>query len=162
MDTKVFQVVRLCEPTSTWCSQWTTSLLYSLYDVFGWLQCVVKVSYLYIGLLTQLFYLIYVGFLNIPPQTQGVIFNVTFEFVYKRIAQISWLNSTWLDGSDIGSKARWLGFWLEVDLGLAWSDHGSMARIVTQWLKGSDLEMVLARDLSSVGRWLGSISAHLR
>jgi hypothetical protein len=32
-----------------------------------------EVSYLYIGLLIQLFYLIYVGFLNIPPQTQGVI-----------------------------------------------------------------------------------------
>ena len=27
------------------------------------------------------------GFLNIPPQTQGVIFNVTFEFGYNRIAQ---------------------------------------------------------------------------
>uniref|UniRef100_A0A2N9G3Z1 Uncharacterized protein n=1 Tax=Fagus sylvatica TaxID=28930 RepID=A0A2N9G3Z1_FAGSY len=39
---------------------------------------------------------------------------------------------------------------LEVDLGLAWSDHGSMARIATQWLRGSDLEMVLARDLSSI------------
>ena len=35
-----------------------------------------------------------------------------------------------------------------------------MARIATQWLKGSDLEMVLARDLSSVALWLGSISAH--
>uniref|UniRef100_A0A2N9IH02 Ubiquitin-like domain-containing protein n=1 Tax=Fagus sylvatica TaxID=28930 RepID=A0A2N9IH02_FAGSY len=47
-------------------------------------------------------------------------FNETFEFVYKRIAQISWLNSAWLvsrlDGSDLGSEARWLGFWLEVDL----------------------------------------------
>jgi hypothetical protein len=32
-----------------------------------------EVSYLYIGLLTQLSYLTYVGFLNIPPQTQGVI-----------------------------------------------------------------------------------------
>uniref|UniRef100_A0A2N9HPF1 Ion transport domain-containing protein n=1 Tax=Fagus sylvatica TaxID=28930 RepID=A0A2N9HPF1_FAGSY len=62
--------------------------------------------------------------------------------------------------SDLGSEARWLGFWLEVDLGLAWSNHGSMARIAAQWLRGSDLEMVLARDLSSVARWLGSISAH--
>jgi hypothetical protein len=44
--------------------------------------------------------------------------------------------------------------------GLAWSDHGSMAQIMTQWLRGSDLEMVLAQDLSSVARWLGSISAH--
>uniref|UniRef100_A0A2N9J3X1 Uncharacterized protein n=1 Tax=Fagus sylvatica TaxID=28930 RepID=A0A2N9J3X1_FAGSY len=81
------------------------------------------------------------------------------------LAQISWLNSAWLisrlDGSDLGSKARWLGFWLEdFNLGLAWSDHGSMAQITAQWLKGSDLEMVLARDLSSVARWLGSISAH--
>jgi hypothetical protein len=32
-----------------------------------------EVSYLYIGLLTQLSYLTYVGFLNILPQTQGVI-----------------------------------------------------------------------------------------
>uniref|UniRef100_A0A2N9EPR2 Uncharacterized protein n=1 Tax=Fagus sylvatica TaxID=28930 RepID=A0A2N9EPR2_FAGSY len=84
----------------------------------------------------------------------------------RKVAQISWLNSAWLvsrlDGSDLGSEARWLGFWLEVDLGLAWSDHGSMAQIVTQWLRGSDLEMVLARDLNSVARWLGSISAHLR
>jgi hypothetical protein len=35
-----------------------------------------------------------------------------------------------------------------------------MAQIMTQWLRGSDLEMVLAQDLSSVARWLGSISAH--
>ena len=94
-----------------------------------------KVSYLYIGLLTQLSYLTYVGFLNIPSQTQGVIFNVAFEFGNNRIAQISWLNSAWLisqlDGLDLGSEARWLGFWLEVDLGLAWSDHGSMAQIAT-------------------------------
>jgi hypothetical protein len=55
-----------------------------------------EVSYLYIGLLTQLSYLTYVGFLNIPLQTQGVIFNVAFEFGNKRIAQISWLNSAWL------------------------------------------------------------------
>uniref|UniRef100_A0A2N9EJI6 Uncharacterized protein n=1 Tax=Fagus sylvatica TaxID=28930 RepID=A0A2N9EJI6_FAGSY len=72
-----------------------------------------------------------------------------FEFGYKRIAQISWLNSAWLISRLDGS-----------DLGLAWSDHGSMARITTQWLRGSDLEMVLTWDLSSVARWLGSISAH--
>jgi hypothetical protein len=35
-----------------------------------------------------------------------------------------------------------------------------MAQIAAQWLRGSDLEMVLARDLSSMARWLGSISAH--
>jgi hypothetical protein len=72
-------------------------------------------------------------------------FNETFEFVYKRIAQISWLNSAWLvsrlDGSDLGSEARWLGFWLgEFDLGLAWSDHGSMARIAAQWLEARILK----------------------
>ena len=105
------------------------------------------------------------GFLNIPLQTQGVIFNETFEFVYKSIAQISWLNSAWLvsrlDGSDLSSEAQWHGFWLgNFDLGLAWSNHGSMAQITTQWLRGSDLEMVLARDLNSVARWLGSILAH--
>ena len=124
-----------------------------------------EVSDLYIGLLTQLSYLTYVGFLNIPPQTQGVIVMKTFEFVYKRIAQISWLNSAWLvsrlDDSNLGSKVRWLRFWLgDFNLGLAWSDHGSMARIAAQWLRGSDLEMVLAQDLNSVARWLGSISAH--
>jgi hypothetical protein len=43
---------------------------------------------------------------------------------------------------------------------MARSDHGSMARIMAQWLIGSDLEMVLARDLSTVARWLGSISTH--
>ena len=32
-----------------------------------------EVSYLYIGLLTQPSYLTYVGFFNIPPQTQDVI-----------------------------------------------------------------------------------------
>jgi hypothetical protein len=79
-------------------------------------------------------------FIQIPPQTQGVIFYETFEFGNKRIAQISWLNSAWLvsrlDGSDLSSEARWLGFWLgDFDLGLAWSDHGSMARIVKWILK---------------------------
>jgi hypothetical protein len=44
-----------------------------------------EVSYLYIELLTQLSGLTYVGFLNIPPKTQGVIFNVTFEFGNKGI-----------------------------------------------------------------------------
>ena len=150
------------------CPQDVANVLHLYYILFvwyfGWLQCVVKVSYLYIGLLTQLFYLTYLGFLNILSQTQGVIFNVAFEFGNNRIAQISWLNSawlvSWLDGSDLDSEARWLGFWLEVDLDLAWSDHDSMARIRTQWLRGSDLEMVLIQDLSLVARWLGSISAH--
>ena len=33
IEARVFQVVRLCEPTSTGCSQWVTSLLYSLFDI---------------------------------------------------------------------------------------------------------------------------------
>jgi hypothetical protein len=33
MEARVFHVVRLCEPTSTGCSQWATSLLYSLFDI---------------------------------------------------------------------------------------------------------------------------------
>jgi hypothetical protein len=73
MEARVFQVVRLCEPTSTGCSQWATSLLYSLCMIFWMITMCCEVSYLYIGLLTQLSYLTYVGFLNIPPQTQGVI-----------------------------------------------------------------------------------------
>ena len=54
-------------------AQWTTSLLYSLFDIFWMIIMCCEVSYLHIGLLTQLSYLTYVGFLNIPPQTQGVI-----------------------------------------------------------------------------------------
>jgi hypothetical protein len=64
MEARVFQVVRLCEPTSTVCSQWTTSLLYSLCIIFWMITMYYEVSYLYIGLLTQLSYLTYVGFLN--------------------------------------------------------------------------------------------------
>ena len=63
-EARVFQVVRLYEPTSTWCSQWATSLLYSLYDVIWMITMCCKVSYLYIELLVQLSYLTYVGFLN--------------------------------------------------------------------------------------------------
>jgi hypothetical protein len=51
--------------------------------------------------------------------------------------------------------------WLDdLDLGLALLDHGTMDRITAQGLKGSDLEMVLARDLSLVAQWLDSISTH--
>ena len=64
MEARVFQVVRLCEPTSTGCSQWATSLLYSFCTVFQMITICCEVSYLYIGLLTQLSYLIDVGFLN--------------------------------------------------------------------------------------------------
>ena len=80
MEARVFQVVRLCEPTSIECSQWATSLLIlslrceptSIY-IFWINTLCCEVSYLYIGLLTQPSYLTYVGFLNISPQTQGVI-----------------------------------------------------------------------------------------
>ena len=89
MEVRVFQVVQLCESTSTGCSQWATFLLYSLCMIFWMITMCCEVSYLYIGLLTQLSYLTYVGFLYIPSQTQGVIFNVAFEFGYKRISQIS-------------------------------------------------------------------------
>ena len=55
---------------------------------------------------------------------------------------------------------QWLGFWLEdLDLGLAWSDHGSMAR---SWLSGSEAWILndLARDLSSLAQRLNSILAY--
>jgi hypothetical protein len=35
-----------------------------------------------------------------------------------------------------------------------------MAQWLGSRLRGSNLEMVLAQDLSSVARWLGSVSAH--
>ncbi len=35
-----------------------------------------------------------------------------------------------------------------------------MPRIAGQWLRGSNLDLVLAQDLSLVAQWLGSISAH--
>ena len=48
-------------------------LYYILCIIFWMIIMYCEVFYLYIGLLTQLSYLTYVGFLNIPPQTQGVI-----------------------------------------------------------------------------------------
>ena len=93
MEARVFKWFRYVSLRPHDVAQWATSLLYSLFDIFWMIIMYCEVSYLYIGLLTQLSYLTYVGFLNISPQTQGVIFNETFEFVYKRIAQISWLNS---------------------------------------------------------------------
>jgi hypothetical protein len=49
-------------------------LYYILCMIYFWIITICcEVSYLYIGLLTQLSYLTYVGFLNILPQTQGVI-----------------------------------------------------------------------------------------
>ena len=56
--------------------------------------------------------------------------------------------------------ARWLKFWLDnLDLDLAWSDHGLMAR---SWLSGSEARILndLAWDLNSVAQRLGSISAY--
>ena len=76
-----------------------------------------EVSYLYIGLLTQLSCLTYVGFLNIPPQTQGVIFNVAFEFGYNRIAQnilaqlgLARISARWL-GSQLRGSMTWILAW---------------------------------------------------
>ena len=64
MEVRVFHVVQLCELTSTGCSQWAISLLYSLCIIFWMNIMFCEVSYLYIGLLTQPSYLTYVGFLN--------------------------------------------------------------------------------------------------
>ena len=64
IEARVFQVVRLCEPTSIECRQCVTSLLYSLCMIFWMITIYCKMSYLYIRLLTQFSYLTYVGFLN--------------------------------------------------------------------------------------------------
>jgi hypothetical protein len=88
-----------------------------------------------------------VGFLNIPPQTQGVIFNVTFEFGYNRIAQnilaqlgLARISARWL-GSRLKGSVAWILAWrLRSRFGLvgSWldgSDRGSEARISKQsWL----------------------------
>jgi hypothetical protein len=66
MEVRVFQVIRLREPTFIGCSQWVTSLLYSLCIIFWMITMCCEVSYLYIRLLTQLFYLTYVEFFNTP------------------------------------------------------------------------------------------------
>ena len=63
-EARVFHVVRLCEPTSTECSQWVTSLLYFFCMIFWMVTMYCEVSYLYIGLLTQHSYLTYVGSLT--------------------------------------------------------------------------------------------------
>ena len=62
-----------------------------------------EVSYLYIGPLTQLSYLTYVGFLNIPPQTQGVIVMKPLSLFTKEL--LKYLGSTRL-GSNLGLMAR--------------------------------------------------------
>ena len=75
-------------------------------------------------------------------------FNETFEF-----------------GSNLGSEARWIGFWLdELDLGLTWLDHGSIAQISTQWLKSwlscskAQILNVLARLLEISTQWLDCLA----
>ncbi len=65
MKVRVFHVIRLCESTFTGCSQWAISLLYFFCMIFWMSTMCCEVSYLYIGLLTQISYLTYVGFLNI-------------------------------------------------------------------------------------------------
>ena len=73
VDARVFHVVRLCEPTST---GWNPGYIFiNIFSVryFKMITMFCKVSYLYIGLLTQLSYVTYVGFLNSPLQTQDVI-----------------------------------------------------------------------------------------
>jgi hypothetical protein len=58
MTARVFQVVRHSAYIHS------TSLLYSLFDIFWMITMCCEVSYLYIGLLVQLSYLTYVRFLN--------------------------------------------------------------------------------------------------
>ena len=105
-----------------------------------------EVSYLYIGLLIQLSYLTYVRFLDIPPQTQGVIFNVAFEFGYNKIAQniltqlgLARISARWL-GSQLRGSVAWILAWrLRSRLGLVGSwldglDCGSVAQRLGSWM----------------------------
>ena len=98
-----------------------------------------EVSYLYIGLLIQLSYS-YVGFLNIPPQTQYVILMKPLSLVNN--SSKMWLNSAWLISRLDG-----------LDLNLAWSDHDSMAQRLGSWnglSSGSQLSGSMSwLDLSS-------------
>ena len=77
-------MVRHSEPTSTGCSQWATSLLYSLCIIFWVITMCYEMSYLYIELLTQLSYLTYVGFLNtvqVPPKVKLFIWKACKNIV---------------------------------------------------------------------------------
>ena len=137
-------MVRLCGPTSTWCSQWATSLLIFFLWYFWMITMCCEVSYLYIRLLTQLFYLTYVGFLNIPPQTQGVILVKPWVWLQKNslniLAQLGLarISARWL-GSRLRGSVAWIlawGLWSRLGLVGSWldgSDHGSVAQRLRSW-----------------------------
>ena len=151
MEVRVFQVVQLCESTSTGCSQWATSLLYSLCMIFWMITMCCEISYLYIGLLTQLFYLTYVGFLNIPPQTQGVILVKPWVWLQKNSLNIL---------AQLGLariSARWLGslFRGSVTLILAWGLRSQLG-LVESWLNGSNRDSVAQKLWSWNGLGSGS------
>ncbi len=76
-----------------------------------------EVSYLYIRLLAQLWYLTNVGFLNIPPQTQDVVLTKPLSNLVTKEAQISALlglariSAQRLGGSDF-DLITWISAWL--------------------------------------------------
>ena len=112
---------------------------------FGLLQCVVKVSYLYIELLIQLSYLTYVGFLNIPPQTQSVILVKSWVWLQKNSSNIlAQLGLAHISAQWLGSRLR--GSVAQI---VAWSR--SWLGLVRSWFNGSDRNSVAQR----LGSWNG-------
>ena len=91
-------MVRLYEPTSTECSQWATSLLYSLCIIFWMITMCCEVSYLYIKLLAQLSYLTYVGFLNRDEKKDISIYIVAWRVMLMHACMDANQWSLWLDG----------------------------------------------------------------